>query len=389
MENRFAKKWHSLGVSVFLGIAVLVGTSYLLNGTLCPKGFVQSCKAAVVSVDPPKGVQPKPLKSLKGIYMTAETAGSTYGKGLVTKLINSGGNAVVIDIQHDGGLLAFTPKNKTLKKMNPGSGKLNDLQFWVRDMQSQGIYVIARQVVFNQPYMASKNPEWRIHGKHGGYYPEKWLDPSSIEVQNYNLYVLREVAEMGFDEVQFDYIRFPAANHKNYDYAYDETQFTPSDIIVDFLQKAKDVANEYGMALGADVFGVIVWGNVDWQIVGQDPARIAQIVDAIYPMTYPSHFANGFNGHPNTNNAPYSIVYDSIERFVAKSNGGAEIRPWIQGFPLKVRNFGSWFMQEQVQAAFDAGADDFMIWSPGNKYTYSWPVFATQPKDAAYLIPMP
>ncbi|HLG93378.1 MAG TPA: putative glycoside hydrolase, partial [candidate division Zixibacteria bacterium] len=269
-----------------------------------------------------------------------------------------------------------------LKKLNPGSGRLKDLQFWVRDLQNQGIYVIARQVVFNQPYMASKNPGWRIHGRWGGYYPEKWLDPSLPTVQEYNLSILREVAEMGFDEVQFDYIRFPAANHKNYDYAFDETRFTPADVIVDFLAKAKSVASDYGMAIGADVFGVIVWGDVDWRIVGQDPARIAKIVDAIYPMTYPSHFGNGFNGHAQTHNAPYGIVYDSIKRFVEVSGGNAEIRTWVQGFPLKVRNFGSWFMDEQVQATYDAGANDFVIWSPGNRYTYSWPSFKLEPKEA-------
>jgi hypothetical protein len=386
MEKRFVKKWLSWGSSCLLGIAMLVGVSINIRGDLCPGGLVQGCHAAAVLVDPPTKVQPR---SLKGIYMTAETAASSYGKGLVAKLVNSGGNAVVINIQHDGGLLAFTPKNPVLKKMNPGSGKLNDLQFWVRDLQSQGIYVIARQVVFNQPYMASKNPEWRIHDKRGGYYPEKWLDPSLPEVQNYNLYVLREIAEMGFDEVQFDYIRFPATNHRNYNYAFDQKKFTPSDIIVDFLEKAKDVAGQYNMALGVDVFGVTVWGDVDWRVLGQDLGRIAKTVDVIYPMTYPSHFANGFHGHPDTNNAPYSIVYDSIARFIAKSDGGAEIRPWIQGFPLKVNHFGTWFVQEQVQAAFDAGVDDFMVWSPGNRYAYSWPVFATQPKDAPYLIPMP
>ena len=327
--------------------------------------------------------------SLKGIYMTVETATSKYGKGLITTLLENGGNTVVLDIQHGGGLLGFTPKNETLKKLNPGSGRLNDLQFWVRDLQNRGIYVIARQVVFNQPYMASKKPEWRIKGRWGGYYPEKWLDPSLPAVQDYNLSILREVAEMGFDEIQFDYIRFPAANHRNYDYAFDEKTMTPADVIVDFLAKAKSVATDYSMALGADVFGVIVWGDVDWKIVGQDPARIAKIVDAIYPMTYPSHFGNGFYGHPQTHNAPYSIVYDSIKRFVEASGGNAEIRPWIQGFPLKVNNFGSWFMDEQVQASFDAGANDFVIWSPGNRYTYSWPSFKVEAKKVADLTPVP
>lgn len=382
-------QWLSKAVSSLLGVTAIVGAVFMLNGGLCPRGLVQMCEASVVQVEPPVAIKRMPAPaSIKGIYMTAETVAGKNGKTLVSKLIASGGNAVVIDIQHGGGLLAFNPKNEGLKKLNPGSGRLNDLPKRIKEMHDQGIYVIARQVAFNQPYMATKKPDWKIKGRWGGFYPEKWLDPSHPEVQDFNLSVMREVAEMGFDEVQFDYVRFPAANHRNYDYSYDETLFTPSDIIVQFLEKARVVADEYGIAIGADVFGVIVWGNVDWKIVGQDPGRISRIVDAIYPMTYPSHFGIGFNGYKNPHNAPYSIIHDSIKKFVEASAGTAQIRPWIQGFPLKVNGFGSWFMVEQVKASFDAGADDFVIWSPGNIYTYSWPSFAIEPK-VAETIPMP
>ncbi len=380
-------------LSLFVALAAVMGFSYAIIGGLCTEKLVPICQAAMVVVAPsqPKAKTIAPLvtpvpKSLKGIYMTAEVAISKYGKELVASLLESGGNTVVIDVQHGGGLLAFNPKSESLRKLNPGSGRLNDLQFLVRDLQSQGIYVIARQVVFNQPYMATRKPEWRVKGRWGGYYPEKWLDPSHPDVQDYNLGIFREVAEMGFDEIQFDYIRFPAANHRNYDYYFDETTETPADIIVNFLARAKSVANDYGMAVGADVFGVIVWGDVDWKIVGQDPTRIAKVVDAIYPMVYPSHFGNGFNGYQNPHNAPYKIVHDSIKRFVEASNGNAEIRPWIQGFPLKVNYFGSWFMEEQVNASFDAGANDFVIWSPGNRYGYSWPSFKLEPKEEIQAI---
>lgn len=354
----------------------------VFNDKSCLEGLIQDCQASVTVVNPPV-ILPK---SLKGIYMTADTAASKYGKDLVATLIENGGNAVVVDVQHGSGLLAFTPKKENLKKLNPGTNLLGDLQLWVRDLQNQGIYVIARQVAFNQPYIGTNKPEWRVKGRWGGYYPQKWLDPSLPAVQDYNLMILRELAEMGFDEVQFDYVRFPAANHRNYDYYFDETKQSQADIIVEYLQKARGVADEYGMAIGADVYGGIVWGDVDWRIVGQDPARIAQVVDAIYPMTYPSHFGNGFYGHPNTHNAPYSIVYDSIQKFVAASGGKAQIRPWIQGFPLKVNKFGSWFMEEQVKASFEAGADDFMIWSPGNKYTFSWPSFKMTPPEAPKIV---
>ena len=132
------------------------------------------------------------------------------------------------------------------------------------------------------------------------------------------------------------------------------------------------VADNYNIALSADVFGGVVWGDVDWRIVGQSIPEMAKIVDAIYPMTYPSHYSPGFYGYYNMYSAPYDIVHDSIARFVEKSAGNAEIRTWIQGFPLKAYNFGGGYIKDQIQASYDAGATGFTIWSPGNIYTYSW-----------------
>jgi len=333
---------------------------------------------------------PQKPDSIRGIYLTASTFASPHGNVLITKLLEIGGNAVTIDIQAGSGLLAFRPQDEYLKKINPGSDLLVDLTERVKKLHDQGLYVIARHVVFSQPYITSRKPEWRVKKKQSGYYYQRqWLDPSLLDVQNYNLKVMREVADLGFDEIQFDYIRFPAADHRYLNYAYDETKFTRADIILDFLRRAKAIAIEKKIQLSADVYGGIVWGNVDWAIVGQNPAEMAKIVDAIYPMTYPSHFGNGYYGHPNTHNAPYSIVNDSIDLFIKAANGNAEIRPWVQGFPLKVNRFGSWFMEEQINAAFDAGVNDFMIWSPGNVYTLSWPSFALKPKAPAALAEIP
>jgi len=316
---------------------------------------------------------------IKGIYITVGTMASNYGWELVDQLIESGGNAVVIDVEHGGGLLAFTPKNEYLKSINPGSTLMDNLPEIINELHKKGLYVIARQVVFNDPYVGSRKPEWRITNKWGGLYDYRWLDPSKPGVQNYNLYIMQEVANLGFDEVQFDYIRFPAAAHQSLDYYYDEEKFSRADVITDFLSKARRLADDHGIELSVDVFGAIVWGNVDWAIVGQNPAEMAKYVDAIYPMTYPSHVSPGYYGYTNPWGAPYSFVHDSIKNFVEKADGNAKIRTWVQGFPLKISGFGSWFMDEQVKATYDAGGNGFIIWSPGNRYTYSWPSFSIEP----------
>lgn len=310
--------------------------------------------------------------NVRGIYLTAYTVSTNRFPELIEQLIESGGNAVVMDIELGGGQLAFVPENEFLRGINPGS-ETNDYRSIIDDLHTKGLYVIARQVVFNDPYISARRPDWRIGYKWwDGLYDYRWLDPSKPGVQYYNLMIMEEAAKLGFDEIQFDYIRFPAANHSALEYAYDEKKFSTCDIINHFLKRARIVADKYNVALSVDTFGGIVWGDVDWRVIGQKVDDIAKIVDAIYPMTYPSHYSPGFYGYYNMNSEPYDIVHDTIIRFVEKASGNAEIRPWIQGFPLKAYDFGEKYIADQIQAGYDAGATGFSVWSPGNIYTHSW-----------------
>ena len=320
---------------------------------------------------------PNPFKA---IYLTVNTISSTYGNTLVDNLIKNKGNAVVIDVQHGDGLLAFRPKNSLLKRLNPGSDKIKNFPEIIKKLHEKNIYVVARQVVFNDYFLGSRNPNLRIKNKWGGYYKSEWLDPSKAMVQNYNIYLMMELADMGFDEIQFDYIRFPATTNSYLDYNYNEEKFTRADVINNFLKKASNVAEEYKINLSADVFGAIVWGNVDWKIVGQNTEEMAKYLDAIYPMTYPSHVNPGYYGHNNVWNNPYNFVHNSIKLFIEKANGKAEIRTWIQGFPLHSPGFSTNYIKTQIQASFDAGASGYSVWSPNNKYNVTWPALELNPK---------
>ena len=310
--------------------------------------------------------------SIRGIYITADTAASAHFWELVDALTASGGNAVVMDIESSGGQLAFIPESAYLTTINPGSTKLANLKSIIKKLHQRDIYVIARQVVFNDPYTAARKPEWRIHYSDGSLFDGRWLDPSHPEVQAYNLIITREVAKLGFDEIQYDYIRFPDGYHRGLDYYYDENLQKRWEVINDFLAKAHEITAEYGIKLGMDVFGATIYGNVDWDLVGQYIPEVAKNVDVIYPMTYPSHISPGYNGFQNPYGDPYSFIYDAIGKFIAAAAGNAEIRTWVQGFPLRIPNFGPWFVQEQVRGTYDAGANDFVIWSPGNSYSNSW-----------------
>jgi len=319
------------------------------------------------------GFEMEKPETVKAIYLTAYSVASAGFPGFIDKLLETGGNAVVMDIEISGGKLAFEPKNEYLKTINPGSNTLHNLKEIVNYLHKRGVYAIARQVVFNDPYTASRKPEWRIKYKYSeGLFDSRWLDPSKPGVHNYNLMIMKEIAQLGFDEVQFDYIRFPAENHSILDYHYDEANFERWEVILDYLKKARRIADEEGVEIAVDVFGAAIWGNVDWKMVGQHIPSIAQYVDVIYPMTYPSHVSPGYYGFNNPYGDPYEFVHGSIEKFVEAAGTNTEIRTWVQGFPLKMYNFGEHTMEDQVRATFDAGGTGFAIWSPGNRYGYSW-----------------
>ncbi len=310
--------------------------------------------------------------SIRGIYITAHTAASPNFMDIIDTLIASGGNAVVIDIELSGGQLAFIPESAYLTTINPGSTTLDKLKSLIKELHKKDIYVIARQVIFNDPYTSGRKPEWRIKYQGGSYYDYRWLDPSNPEVQSYNLIITREAAKMGFDEIQYDYIRFPDGYHYGLDYYYDETTKERWEVINDYLKKAKEVTDEYEIKLGVDVFGATIYGNIDWKLVGQYIPEIAKSVDVIYPMVYPSHISPGYNGFTNPYNDPYPFIQDSISKFVTAADNNAEIRTWVQGFPLRIPGFGPWFVEEQIRGTYDGGANDFVIWSPGNIYWSSW-----------------
>ncbi len=357
---------------ISIGASVVASAETKLKIVATSGGQAHGAKSAVALAKVDEATGPQQSGNIRAIYLTASTVASDRFQGLIDELIKNGGNAVVMDIEIGGGQLAFIPENEFLSTINPGRA-MNDYKTIIENLHKQGIYAIARQVVFNDPYTSLRRPDWRIPYRWGGdTYDYRWLDPSKPGVQYYNLMIMEEAAKLGFDEIQFDYIRFPAANHKYLDYWYDESKFRTIDVINAFLERARIMADKYGVKLSVDTFGGVVWGDVDWRIVGQSISDISKIVDVIYPMTYPSHYSPGFYGYYNMYSEPYDIVHDTIVRFVEKSAGNAEIRPWIQGFPLRAKVFDENYIADQITAGYDAGATGFSIWSPGNIYTLSW-----------------
>jgi hypothetical protein len=205
------------------------------------------------------------------------------------------------------------------------------------------------------------------------------VDPSHPTVQEYNLAIAKELAEMGVDEIQFDYIRFPTKKNIEYAEFGPDGQNTSRDkIITDFLAQAQNELAPYKVLLSIDVFGIIAWGrSEDIEMTGQKVEDLARHCDVISPMIYPSHFHRPFQGIANPNEQPYLLVSETSERFARfLTNSQATLRPWIQAFPLGTNNFDEDYILEQLRALEGSRARGWLLWSAGNKYDVVWKALA-------------
>ena len=312
--------------------------------------------------------------AVRGIYFTGSTAAGANGKKLADKLTASHGNAIVFDIDESQGALTYgKPDQKPL---------LRDLSGFVKDMNSRGIYTIARIVAFKDKIITRVRPDLAIQGSGGGMWRDNkgavWMDPSNPDTVQYIIDMAKEAAVMGVDEVQFDYVRFPTeGNLASARFKYDASKKQKWEVIRDFMREARKQTIPTGVKLGADVFGIVGWqGGYDAKTTGQKIECIAPYLDVIYPMGYPSHFGPGFGGHKNPADEPYYFTWKTAQYFVNYSKGtGAAIRPWLQSFMYRVTiPYNGDYIYQQMKGAFDAGSDGFVLWNAGNGYDVAWSV---------------
>ena len=319
----------------------------------------------------------------KGVYMTSITAASDYGKELTADLKSAGGNMVVIDIQDGNARLSYASSVPISAELGMQGETFSDLSGLVRSLHLRGFYIVARFVAFKQPHLAQTKTAWALKDRStGAPFTARdglvWLDPSNPELIDYLLAVSLELADMGFDEIQYDYIRFPEAGARGYiGYAWQQSEKDRERVITEFVTTAAAALHEKGVKVGLDVFGVVAWNDgYDGKIIGQNIADLSRVVDAIYPMIYPSHFGDGFSGIKNPAGQPYYMVSESTKKFLALMRGGrAVVRPWLQGFVYRVPNYGTWYVEEQMKALEDLGIQEYVVWNAGNRYTESLPAF--------------
>lgn len=291
-----------------------------------------------------------------------------------------GGNMVIFDVQGSGGRLAY-PSNVPLSLEISNHGvQIPDMLALTNELHAKNFYVVARFVLFKDWFLAQKKPQWLLKKK-GTAKPFAnrdgaiWLDPSNPELRNYLIDISRELAINGVDEVQFDYVRFPEGGRGGYiGYSFSsESSQTREQAITQFVSQAANEIHAFNVKIGIDMFGIVVWDGISGPMIGQNVRELAAHVDAIYPMPYPSHFGPGWGGHRNPADEPYFFVQETTKKFLEQAQGtDAKIRPWLQGFAMRVSRFNSSYIREQIRALADIGIGEFAVWNASNKYNVTF-----------------
>lgn len=327
-----------------------------------PKGQVPPLRIALAAVRP------------KALYLSPYGIADPGLRGAALRLAAATElNALVIDVKGDASMLPHASAAWTAAGLGPQRPTVRDFPALVRDLHAQGLYLIARIVVFKDQRLVQAHPEWAVRDGHGAVWHDReglaWIDPMRREAWAYALGVAEEAAQIGFDEVQFDYVRFPDATGLRF--AAANTEAARVDAIGSFLDAARSRLAPYNVFVAADVFGYICWNQNDTQI-GQQLESLAQRLDYISPMLYPSGFTFGIPEHPNPVAAPWEIVHHSLQRAVQRTGlPGVRFRPWLQAFrdyAFDRREFGAREIRAQIDAAEAVGSHGWMLWNAGNHY---------------------
>jgi hypothetical protein len=339
---------------------------------------------------------------VRAVYLTGVMAGSDHGLRIIRHWREVGGNAVVFDIKDSDGIvnIAFDHPLATGQRHY-----ISDLPKFIHFLHSENMHAIARIAIFRDEHLVTTHPElavksrstgqpWRENGK------LVWTDPSNPKVQDYDIALAKFVAQSGVDEVQFDYVRFPAeGDQKDAAFAFQidpsehncrgeaspvslttgpqadrpkTKQIQRSEVIADFLQRAYAQIHPTGALFSLDVFGVMAWQRpVDLSHTGQDIVAMAKHCDVLSPMIYPSHFF-GMDGIARPGDAPEHFIGESMDRFkliINSGAGGVVIRPWLQAFAWRTRTYSPKYVEVQVEVAKQRGGIGFLFWNANNDYS--------------------
>jgi hypothetical protein len=312
----------------------------------------------------------------KALYLSFYGIGSRIIRDSALRIISETElNSLVIDVKGDRGMVSFRSSIPLASRI--GAQKIitvKDIKGLIKSLKEKGIYTIARIVVFKDDLLARARPDLAVKTAGGAIWRDReelaWIDPSKREAWDYNISLAVEAAESGFDEIQFDYVRFPDAPGLRFSVPYTEENRVGA--ISGFLAEARKRLLPYNVFLAADLFGYVSW-NTDDTKIGQKLEEVTPILDYISPMLYPSGFKFGIPGYRIPVEHSYEIVYLSLKKAQNRTHlPPLRFRPWLQAFrdyAFDKRQFNGEEIREQINAAEKFGSNGWMLWNPRNIYT--------------------
>lgn len=326
--------------------------------------------------------------AVRGIYVTGPSAGGAKMAELTQLVEDTELNAMVIDIKEDNGNITFQPEEGS-PYADVAESFIDDPEQMLKELEEKGIYPIARVVVFKDSMLAEKRPDlsftqngqvWK-NGK-----GEAFVNPFMEEVWEYNVELAKKAAEMGFEEIQYDYVRFPEGFGSRDDQLdYGQGKYADMDLnnvqkrvqaVTDFVEYARGELEYYGVDVSVDIFGYSATIE-EAPNIGQNFSKISSNVDVISSMIYPSHWGPYF-GISKPDAEPYKLIneYAKVENEVlGKLDPAPTSRPWLQDFEAPwlysgpTKQYGKAEVEAQIKALNENGIDEFLLWNAGNNYT--------------------
>ena len=332
-----------------------------------------------------------PENGVKGIYVTAYSAGGTDKMKELINFVNSSGlNSMVIDVKDDVGNMTMDLKSENKIVQDSTNDYVTDPAAMMKQLEENEIYPIARVVVFKDTLLAEARPELSFKKADGSVWKngngDAFVNPFSKEVWDYNIEVAKQAAKMGFKEIQFDYVRFPEGfenESKSLDYTLGDYETSELDdvqqrvsAVSDFVAYAREQLKAYDVEVSVDIFGYSATVP-EAPGIGQNFSKISENVDVISSMIYPSHW-NSYFGISKPDLEPYKLVaeYMKVEnKLLSGLDTPPKSRPWLQDFTASYlgagnyQQYGAAQVEDQVRALHDAGVNEFLLWDASNSYT--------------------
>ena len=371
-RRRRRRRAVAVGFLLAVTASLAAGARVVLPGEGASNAATEEKPAAVQPVvQQPVAKTPRALPDeVRGIHVTMALASLDGKIEEYLELVDDGMNTLELDVKDENGEVGFVPSAVPLARSVGAAKPYYKPREMARLVHAKGVYLIGRVVVFEDPVLASGRPDLAIKNPDGSVWRNDaglgWTNPYDKRVWDYNVAIGAAAARAGFDEIQFDYVRFPTDGDLDSIVYPRKTAKAPGWVIAEFVHYAAKRLKPLGVRVSTDVFGLSATRDMG---IGQIPRRIAKYVDVMSPMVYPSHYGAGEFGLENPNAAPGATVEWSLSHFRRElQQSKAELIPWLQDFSYG-RTYGLADVKAQIEAVRLMGARGYLLWNPLGIYT--------------------